>query len=123
MAKGQKGTRFKDYLSHRLQDPEFRREYEALGPRFDLAAALIQLRLDAGLTQEQLAGRIGTKQAYITRVEGKPANLTLRTLAKIAGATGAELVVRFEPVGGTAPVEVRIPAAKMLAEGMLDRFE
>jgi len=59
MAKGEKGTRFQDYLSQKLQNPEFRREYEALGPRFDLAAALIRLRLDAGLTQEQLAERIG----------------------------------------------------------------
>lgn len=117
------GTPLKEALARALQDPEVRREYEALGPSSDLIVALVKLRSDAGLTQEQLAERIGTKRSYITRIEGKPSNLTLKTLARIAGATDADLVLRFEPVGERPPLEVRIPAAKLLEEGLLDRFD
>lgn len=118
-----RGTPLKEALERALLDPAVRKEYEALGPSSDLIMALVKLRSGAGLTQEQLAERIGTKRAYITRIEGKPANLTLRTLARIAGAVDADLVLRFEPAGETPPIDVRIPASRMAVEGVLDRFE
>ena len=40
-----------------MKDPEYRREYEALGEEFSLAAALIDARTRAGLTQEEVAKR------------------------------------------------------------------
>ena len=123
MTTKRKTARFDEYLHRKLEDPQFRREYEALGPRFDLAAALIRLRLDAGLTQEQLAARIGTKQSYVTRIEGKPANLTLKTLARLAGAFDADVEITFKRHGGRPPLKVAIPARRLLAEGLLDRFE
>ena len=52
-----------------------------------------RLRSDAGLTQAELAERMGTTQSAIARMEGGGTRPTLETLEKVAGAVGAELVV------------------------------
>jgi hypothetical protein len=53
-----------------LKDPAYRVEYDALDGELALAAALIRARAEAGLTQEQLAERMGTKQEVVARREG-----------------------------------------------------
>ncbi len=80
------------------KDPEFMREYDALEEEFALATALIKARADAGLTQEQLAARMGTTQSVIARLEGGKARPSTTTLAKLAKATGTRLRVSFERV-------------------------
>jgi transcriptional regulator with XRE-family HTH domain len=52
-----------------------------------------RLRTDAGLTQAELAQRMGTTQSAIARTEGGGTRPTLETLEKVASAVGAELVV------------------------------
>jgi transcriptional regulator with XRE-family HTH domain len=52
-----------------------------------------QLRHDAGLTQAELAARMGTTQSVIARMEGGGTRPTLETLEKLATAVGADLVV------------------------------
>jgi transcriptional regulator with XRE-family HTH domain len=52
-----------------------------------------QLRQDAGLTQAELAERMGTTQTAIARMEGGGTRPTLETLQKLATADGADLVV------------------------------
>jgi transcriptional regulator with XRE-family HTH domain len=52
-----------------------------------------QLRRDAGLTQAELADRMGTTQSAIARMEGGGTRPTLETLGKLATAVGADLVV------------------------------
>lgn len=52
-----------------------------------------RLRAEAGLTQAELAERMGTTQSAIARVEGGGTRPTLETLEKLAGAVGQELVV------------------------------
>ena len=78
-----------------MEDPEFRRAYEELEDEFELARTLIQARLAAGLTQEELARRMGTSQSAIARMEAghKP---SLKTLEKFARATGTRLKIRLE---------------------------
>jgi ribosome-binding protein aMBF1 (putative translation factor) len=79
------------------RDPAFQREYEALEEEFALAAALIEARSRADLTQEQLAKRMKTTQAVIARLESGRTMPSTRTLARIAAATGTRLRIRFEP--------------------------
>jgi ribosome-binding protein aMBF1 (putative translation factor) len=81
------------------KDPEYVREYEALEDEFALARALIGARADAGLTQEELAQRMGTTQSVIARLEGGKARPSTSTLHKLAAATGTRLRVSFERVG------------------------
>lgn len=81
-----------------FKDPEFVREYEALEEEFALATALIKARSDAGLTQEELAQRMGTTQSAVARLEGGKSRPSTATLAKFAKATGTRLRVSFERV-------------------------
>ncbi len=79
-----------------FQNPDFVREYEALEEEFALAHALIGARAQAGLTQEELAQRMGTTQSAIARMEGGKGRPSTSTLAKVAKATGTKLRVSFE---------------------------
>lgn len=81
-----------------LKDPAYRKEYEALEGEFTLAAALIRARADAGLTQEQLATRMGTKQEVVARWEGGKVMPSTRTLERLAKATGTTLRISFAPL-------------------------
>jgi len=81
-----------------LAEPEYRREYEALAPEFELAKAMIQARLDAGLTQQQLAERMQTTQSVIARLESGRVKPSARTLERLAVATDTRLRIEFEPI-------------------------
>ena len=63
---------------------EFDKETEA----FCLAQTLKEERIRAGLTQEQLAERIGTKKTYISRLENGKADVQLTTLFRIFEGLG-----------------------------------
>jgi ribosome-binding protein aMBF1 (putative translation factor) len=80
-----------------IKDPKYRREYEALEEEFSLAAAMIEARTRAGLTQEQVARRMKTTQAVIARLEGGGSKPSTRTLERYAHATGSRLRITFEP--------------------------
>jgi ribosome-binding protein aMBF1 (putative translation factor) len=80
-------------------DPEYMREFEAQAEEFALATALIMARSEAGLTQEELAKRMGTTQSAVARLEGCKSRPSTTTLAKFAKATGTRLRVSFERVG------------------------
>ncbi len=56
-------------------------------------ALVHRLRTDAGLTQAELAERMGTTQSAIARMEGGGVRPTLETLEKLARALGSDLVV------------------------------
>ena len=88
-------TAIRDLHANWMKDPAYRREYEALEPAFALSTALIRARADAGLTQEELAARMGTKQEVIARWEGGRVMPSTRTLARLAKATGTRLQISF----------------------------
>ena len=88
-------TAIRDLHAEWMKDPAYQREYDALEPEFALATALIRARADAGLTQEELAARMGTKQEVIARWEGGKVMPSTRTLARFAKATGTRLQISF----------------------------
>lgn len=63
----------------------------------DAAALIIQVRLDAGLTQAELALRAGTSQPMIARYETGAASPTVSTLRRVLRAAGHELVLDSRP--------------------------
>ncbi len=85
--------RLKDLKEELLADPEVRAAYERLAPVYEVARAIIRARAHAGLSQAQLAERMGTSQPYIARLESGRALPNLRTLQKIGEATGTRLRV------------------------------
>lgn len=88
---------WKEHKKKLLKDPEFRKEYEALEPEYKLASALIRLRLAKGLTQEQLAKLLNTKQESIARLESGDSLPSLSTVKKVAIALDAELEINLHP--------------------------
>ena len=82
-----------------LADPAAQAEYDALAPEFDMARELIAARGRAGLTQADVAQRMGTTQSVIARLEGGKRIPSMRTVQRYAQAVGGRAVVRIE----TAP--------------------
>lgn len=80
-----------------MRKPEYRQAYEALEEEFALAAAIIEARAKAGLTQEQVAQRMNTTQTVVARLESGRSKPSTRTLERFAEATGARLKISFEP--------------------------
>ncbi len=76
-----------------LKDPEVRRMVKELEPEYALIRQLIRLRVSQGLTQKQLAKKLGTKQSAISRLERGNLSTTLRSFYKIARALDAELKI------------------------------
>ncbi len=74
-----------------LKRKDVRGAYDALGPEFALIEMIIERRLKRGLTQAQLAQKIGTKQTAIARLESGAYNPTVKFLNKVAKALGAKL--------------------------------
>ncbi|MDR3314695.1 MAG: helix-turn-helix domain-containing protein [Oscillospiraceae bacterium] len=86
-----------DYTQRQLNDPAFRAEYEALTPEFDIVRQIVQARAEQGLTQQELARRVGLPQSNISRLESGSYNPSLAFLKKVADGLGKELHVEFRP--------------------------
>jgi transcriptional regulator with XRE-family HTH domain len=88
---------FGEHLAETLGDPEFREAWEASDPAYQLA----RLRILRGLTQQQLAERVGTRQPSIARLESGREEPKLGFLRRVAEALGARLEVRIVPLEET----------------------
>ena len=89
---------FEGYHREQMRDPEYAAAYRTLEPEFQVAREVIRLRLERGLSQEELAKRAGTAQPNISRLERGAINPSLRFLQKVAEALDAEIVIRLEPL-------------------------
>jgi len=84
-----------EFKKELLSDPEVKKEYDRLAPRYAVISELIRVRIKNGLTQKELAEKIGTKQSAIARLEAGNANPSIGLLEKIAKVTGAKLNITF----------------------------
>lgn len=80
-----------------MQDPEFRKEYDALQPERDITMALVKARKEAGLTQAELSEKTGISQADISRLENGSRNPSIALLKRIAKALNSTLRIEFVP--------------------------
>jgi transcriptional regulator with XRE-family HTH domain len=90
------GISLKKVAKRWMKEAGFKRGYEALEDEFSLASQLIEARARAGLTQAEVAERMGTSQSTIARLEGGGAKPSLSTLKRFAKATGARVRVTLE---------------------------
>lgn len=86
---------FQRHVEELMQDPEFRREYEAIQPEYETMRALIGARIERDLTQKQLAELSGIRQSNISRIENGTCSPTIATLQKLAAAMGKRLHIEF----------------------------
>ncbi len=100
----------RDYVAERLaRDPEFREAWEAIEPEYQRARALIGARVAAGLTQAQLAQRLGMAQSAVARIESGRHPPKLDTLQAIAAATGATFAIAATGLRLVAPEGMTLP--------------
>ena len=80
-----------------MQDPEFKKEYEALQPEMDITRAILDARINAGMTQMELSEKSGISQADISRLEKGTRNPSLALLKRLAQAMDSTLRIEFIP--------------------------
>jgi ribosome-binding protein aMBF1 (putative translation factor) len=80
-----------------MKEPKYRNAYAALEDEFAVAKAVIAARSRAGLTQAELAEKMGTTQPAVARMESGRIQPSLQTLHRLAQATRSRLMIRFEP--------------------------
>lgn len=93
-------------MEEQMKDPAFRKAWEETDLSYQVARALIRIRLDLNLTQEELAKRAGVPQSVIARLESGRHLPSLRSLDKIAKKLG--LQVRLDLVPGAAAADAPV---------------
>ena len=89
-------TRVKDLHKEWMKNPKYVEEYNKLEPEFALARAFIKARIDAGLTQAELADKMHTKQSVVSRLESGKFLPSISTLKRFAEVTGTRLKISFD---------------------------
>lgn len=86
---------FQDHLKELMKNPKFRKEWEDSDVEYQLGRRLIEARLKRNLSQRELAKKVGTSQAAISRIEGMDANPSISLLKRISRALGGKLQISF----------------------------
>ncbi len=97
--------KFEDFLDELRQDPEYVAAEEELRPLFEIANAVLRLRLAKGWSQSELARRAGTRQANISKLENGMADPTLSFLRRVAQALETDLTICFSAQQSHLPEE------------------
>jgi DNA-binding XRE family transcriptional regulator len=84
-----------EFWDEQMNAPEFVAALQEMEPEFQAAREVLRLRLAQGLTQKELAQRIGTKQASISRLERASYKPNLGFLQRVAAALNARVEIRF----------------------------
>jgi len=82
---------FRDDLELNLRDPEFAKRFGAAQAKSSFALSLSSARMSLGLTQKQLAEKLGVSQSYIAKLEGGEANPTLDRIGSLLAILGLSL--------------------------------
>lgn len=82
---------FRKHLERSLQDNEFKKEWTEQQAERTIMQQIIDVRIDLGITQQELAYRCGMKPSNLCRLEGGRSNPSVSTLERIAQALGKEL--------------------------------
>ena len=86
---------YQDHLRESLKDPEFKKIWEESEPDFQLSCKLIEARIARKMSQRDLAKKVGTSQAAISRIEGMNGNPSLSLLKRVATALDSKLQISF----------------------------
>jgi transcriptional regulator with XRE-family HTH domain len=111
----------KDFKARAFARPDVRREYEGLKDEFEILDEILKARAEAGVTQAELAARIGTTQSAVARLEtamGKHSP-SIGTLKRYASALGYRLQVRLVKEEGLITLDRKTHSIS--ADGTLER--
>ena len=83
-----------DYISSKKEaDAEFAKNFDFGYEEFKIGMMIKEMRLESGMTQEQLAEKLSTKKSVISRMENHSEDIRLSTLQKVAAVFGKQLRV------------------------------
>ena len=87
---------FEKYLAEQMKDPEFAAAYDELEVQYAFARQVIAARLAAGITQAELAQRVGTSQANISKLEHGTLNPSFDMARRVAVGLGKRLNITIQ---------------------------
>ena len=90
------GGTFNEIYDKYSSDPKVKKNLEKEGERLETAIALMKLREEEGLTQRELAMKVGKPQSTIARIENGSMNVTFDTLMDIVTALGKKMTISIE---------------------------
>jgi len=89
---------YTDYKKQELNNnPELKKEYDSLKPKYEIISAMINARNSLNMTQKELSEKTGITQADISRIENGSRNPSLAMLERIADGLGMQLKLEFVP--------------------------
>ena len=94
-------SEFRDFLNEQLQDPEVKREYDALEAEYSIKQAIIDARSAVNMSQQELSQKTGIAQSDISKLENGSANPSIKTLRRLAEGLGMKLKITFEPIASS----------------------
>jgi len=84
----------KKYIQKRKAiDKEFAKDFDKGYQEFKIGEMLKQARIEAGLTQEDVAKKLNTKKSAISRIENHAKDIKLSTLENFANSVGKKLKI------------------------------
>jgi transcriptional regulator with XRE-family HTH domain len=124
-------TNFDLYLAERLKDPYFAERFKKAGEAWDVAIKLSSLRKACGLSQRELAKRVGTSQQQISRLESPSyEGHSLSMLRRVADVLGATVHLEIQskkqqtrPVVAEARAIYRVKSKGGRKRSELQKFE
>ncbi len=88
---------FKQFKARALARPDVKKAYDELAEEFAFLDQVLKARAEAGLTQAEVAARVGTTQSAIARLESTESkhSPSIATLQRYADALGYKLEIRL----------------------------
>lgn len=91
--KKMKYIKYEDFHNEQMKDPEYKKAYDALEVEFQIINDILRKRIEKDMSQKDLAKKIGSDQATISRLESGDYNPSIRFLKRVAKAVGGQLKV------------------------------
>ncbi len=87
---------FDQYFEKSLTDPKFKKAWEKASPAYQLSRQIIKNRLDQNMTQKELAQKVGTTQAIISKIENSNFNPSLKLLERISAGLNSPILLSIK---------------------------
>ena len=94
-------ARYEDIVAADMENPEYRAEWERTRFAHEVAMSVIQYRVDHGLTQAELARRLGMRQPHVARLEAGDHEPSLTTLRRLAQRLGMSFHIDITPTSAS----------------------
>lgn len=91
-----KWTTHKELKLNLMKDPEFVKEYNKLEAKFQIAKQMMDARIKQNISQEELAKKVKTGQAVISRLEGASGKPSISLLERVARALNIKFNITIQ---------------------------